>query len=273
MQVTERRGVECISAFFVQVSCSYHSCKYVKRGIPKYTLLTTWLVLCSSTWTCQPELYLHLGRFFTQLFPSSLASGPSGCMTSTAPPLPTPPSSWLMNPPPHTALQIWLYSWSRPRWKSAELLSLAGTGTLPCHCGPAPATIKGKTEWVEGQEDETGTRRTQMEGGGSEESIYSPPERLNQWTPQKLEFCIAAVQLVFVRWKKTGYKLIKISRVPDLVFCGTWRSVTYHIPCWLHIHLSYTQLIFQPLQEDSSCYGKGQQTTSVKVRTDIWHRD
>lgn len=61
----------------------------------------------------------------------------------------SPPNSFslpsrLMNTPPHAALQIWLYSWSRPRWNSAELLSLAGTGSVPCHCGPATATIKGE---------------------------------------------------------------------------------------------------------------------------------
>lgn len=139
-------SVEASGAFpasFVKISCSYRSCKYIKQRIFKYTLLTTWVVLCSSTSTRQTELYLHLGRFFTQLSSSSLASGPSGCMTSTVPPsFPLP--SWVMNTPPHAALQIWLYSWSRPRWNSAELLSLAGTGTVPCHCGPATATIKGE---------------------------------------------------------------------------------------------------------------------------------
>lgn len=65
---------------------------------------------------------------------------------------------------------------------------------MPCHCGPATATIKGKTEWVEGQEDETGTRRTQMEGGGLEESIYSPPrtsESVNTTETRVLHSCSA----------------------------------------------------------------------------------
>lgn len=81
----------------------------------------------------------------------------------------SPPSfplpSWLMNTPPHAALQIWLYSWSRPRWNSAELLLLAGTGTVPCHCGPATATIKGENEvgggtggWDGDKEDTDGGR-------------------------------------------------------------------------------------------------------------------
>lgn len=92
----------------------------------------------------------------------------------------TPPT--LVNTPPHAALQIWLYSWSRPRWYRAELLWLAGTRSEPCHRSLAAGSIRGKRSGPEGgreggaKKKEGDERNTDGESWTTwlEESINSP---------------------------------------------------------------------------------------------------